>query len=321
MSLNHLLTWMSARGGGSWSQFRGAVEELDVEPRDPDQNGGKADTSVGDLPTYQAVRFGLERLAHVEFFSSAAESEWRVVPPALAVHKEGCHWVGILCGARPLGLRERIAQDDITWESRAAPGMPDRVRLLADDLDALKTACKAAGVRVQAKAPLSLLAAIPPVDDPRSRIPASAPVTPGWTIERFLRATRGWTARHKETERDFSFRDFERHQTGLFRFRMEYQRFSYLRWRGQTYSVQVQVGKYAIMRHGRVRDLVRYKPARSLLSVPVGCRPPPLVERALVLCSGLLPDFDRVSGRLQYAVPPSVARLAAGLLRQEIRTE
>jgi hypothetical protein len=31
LSLNDLLTWMSARGRGSWSQFRAAVEEFHLE--------------------------------------------------------------------------------------------------------------------------------------------------------------------------------------------------------------------------------------------------------------------------------------------------
>ena len=38
------------------------------------------------LPIYQAVRFSLQRLAHVEFYSSSTETDWQVVPPALAVH-------------------------------------------------------------------------------------------------------------------------------------------------------------------------------------------------------------------------------------------
>ena len=68
MSLNDLLTWMSARGSGSWSQFRAAVEELHVEPGDTEEDGENAnDATAGDLPVYQSVRFALERLAHVEF--------------------------------------------------------------------------------------------------------------------------------------------------------------------------------------------------------------------------------------------------------------
>ena len=320
MNLNDLLTWMSARGSGSWSQFRAAVEELHVEPGDTAEDGENADdATASDLPVYQAIRLGLQRLAHVEFYSSTAEADWRVVPPALAVHQEDDQWVGILCGARPPDLRDRIGPGTVNWESQAAPGMPDRIRLVATEFAALETASKAAGVHVQVKAPLSLLAAIPPVDDPRSRVSAKPPATPGWTIDRFLASTLRWTARDKTNNRDLDFRDVQGCRTGLFRFRMKHQRFHYLRWRGKTYSVPVQVGKYAILRHRRVRGLVQYDPSRSLLSVPVSCRPPLLIERGLILCTGVLPNLDRTTRRLQYAVPRSVARPAVGLLRQEIR--
>lgn len=319
VSLNDLLTWMSARGSGSWSQFRAAVEELHVAPGEDEEDGENADdATASDLPVYQAVRLNLQRLAHVEFYSSNAEADWRVVPPALAVHNEDDRWVGILCGARRPDLRDRIRQGAVTWESQAAPGMPDRISLVATDLAALQATARVTGVHIQVQAPVSLLAAIPPVDDPRSRVPANAPAVPGWTIERFVSSTLRWTTRDQADQRDLEFRDVEGCRTGLFRFRMKYQRFQYLRWRARTYSVHVQVGKFAVLRHRRVRGLLHYDPALSVLSVPVSCRPPLLIERALILCTGLLPGLDKATGRLKYAVPREVACLAAGLLRQEI---
>ena len=73
-----------------------------------------------------------------------------------------------------------------------------------------------------------------------------------------------------------------------------------------------------MLRHRRVRNLLQYDPSRSMLSVPVSCRPPLLIERALILCTGLLPDLDKATGRLEYAVPRAIAPLAGGLLRQEM---
>lgn len=318
MSLNHLLTWMSARGRGSWSQFRAAVEELHLEAGGEEVGEITDDATATDLPVYQAVRLNLQRLAHVEFYSSNAEADWRVVPPAIAVHNEGDRWVGILCGARPPDLRERIGHSAVTWESQAGLGMPDCVRLVASDLAGLEAVAKAGGLHIQLEAPASILAAIPPVDDPRSRVSADAPSVPGWMIERFMPSTLLWTAQDHQNQRTLEFRDVSECRTGLFRFRMKHQRFHYLRWQGGTYRVHVQVGKYAVLRHRRVRNLLQYDPSRSMLSVPVSCRPPLLIERALILCTGLLPDLDKTAGRLEYAVPREIARLAAGLLRQEI---
>lgn len=319
MSLDDLLIWLSARRCGSWAQFRGAVEELHVEPDGREQYAENADDeSTNDLPVYQAVRLTLQRLAHVEFYTSSTDADWRVVPPSLAVRKEGNRWLGILCGARPPDLLKRIGQSGVTWESQASMGMPDCIRLLASDLVGLEAAAKAGGLRIQFEASASILAAIPPVDDPRSRILDDAPLVPGWTIERFVPSTLRWTSRHDNKKREIEFGDVPECRTGLFRFRLKYQRFHYLRWGGRTYSVHVQVGKYAILRHRRVHGVLKYDPSRSILSVPVSCRPPLLIERALILCTGLLPGLNQVSGSLEYTVPSEIARLAAGLLRQEI---
>ncbi len=316
MSLNLLLTWVSARGCGSWSQFRAAVEELHVEYEEGEEDG--EGSTVDDLPIYQAVRLTLQRLGHVEFYSSNTESDWHVVPPSLAVHARGDQWVGILCGARPPRIRDQIGQGTAISEVQEASGMPDCIRVVTTDLAALQAAAKIAGVRIQVDAPTSLLAAIPPVGDPRTRTEDKAPEVPGWTIERFVSSALYWTTRDNTDARNLEFQDVMRCQTGLFRFRMKYQRLHFLRWRGRTYCVPVQVGKYAILHHRRVRGVLRYDRSRAVLSVPVSCRPPLLIERALVLCTGLLPALDKSTRRLEYAVPQEIARLAAGLLRQEL---
>ncbi len=323
VSLNYLLLWMSSRGKGSWPQFRSAVEEFHVEVGETRDDGENAhDKTAGDLPVYQNVRLGLQRLAHVEFFSSTAGADWRVVPPALAITDENDRCAGVLCGARSPGLCSKLGRlnADASWDSHEITGMPDRIRLVASDLDALQGAARELGLTAQVQAPASLLAAIPPVDDPRSRSLADPPGGPGWAVERFVPSTLRWTSRHPEEGRDLESRDVNRWQTGLFRFRMKYQRFHFLRWRGGTFEVPVQVGKYAILRHRRVRRLLHYDRKEVVFSVPVSCRPPLLIERALVLCTGLLPRLDKSSGRLEYSgVPQKVARLAAGLLRQEVQ--
>jgi len=266
--------------------------------------------TAGDLPVYQAVRFGLQRLAHVEFFSTSAGADWRVVPPALAIHAENGRWSGVLCGARLPELLTKLTRLGGTV-FQEIPGMPDRIICMASDLDKLAQAANDADLAIQINAPASVLSAIPPVDDPRCRIPAEPPGGPGWTVEKFSTSKLGWMGAGSE--------DLVRASTGLFRYRMKHQRFHFLRWRGKTFGVQVQVGKFAVLRHRRVRRLLEYNRERALLSVPVSCRPPLLIERALVLCTGLLPHLEKASGRLEYTeVPLRVARLAAGLLRQEI---
>ena len=105
------------------------------------------------------------------------------------------------------------------------------------------------------------VAAIPPVDDPRSRFPAQPPWGPGWTIHQFSASTLRWEGA--------SLEDVRCAKAGLFRFQLRYQRFHFLRWLGGMFRVAVQVGKYAVLRQRRVRGLVRYDSARAVLSVPV----------------------------------------------------
>jgi len=314
VNLNDLLIWMSARVKGSWQQFRSAVEEFHVEPENTGEDRENTDdVTWSDLPLYQAVRLSLQRLGHVEFFSASGE-DWRVVPPSLAITKQGSQWVGVVCGARPPYLSGLLNQlsSAISWDSQEIPDMPDRIRIAALDLQVLCQAATDMGLAVQKDAPVSILAAIPPVDDPRSRFPKEAPGVPGWTVERFSALKLRWEGADSG--------DVEHTKNGLFRFRMKYQRFHFLRWQGRSFQVQVQVGKYAVLRHHRIRKLVSYNSNQAILSVPVTCRPPLLMERALVLCSGILPRIDKASGLLKYTeIPRDVAQLAAELLRQEIQ--
>ena len=130
MSLNHLLLWLSAKGHGSWSQFRGAVESLCVErddgpelPDDLDRAGARG----SDLPVYQQHRFALQRLAHVEFFSKEQDHDWRVVPPVIALFPSSLQ-EGVLCGARSPELLEGLDRfDDLNVVRTGAPDMPERI--------------------------------------------------------------------------------------------------------------------------------------------------------------------------------------------------
>ncbi len=84
MSANELLYWMSARGQGSWQQFRAAVEELHMIGGE-NGPGDEGDTPAETFPLYQTLRMNLQRLGHAEFFAGAGDQEWRITPPALAI--------------------------------------------------------------------------------------------------------------------------------------------------------------------------------------------------------------------------------------------
>ena len=310
MSLEHLLLWLSAKGQGSWSQFRGAVEELCAEQdygslEADDESEGPA-KSGSNLPVYQQARFALQCLGHVEFFSNQIDQDWRIVPPTLALFPRS-PGEGLLCGARSPDLLHRLATD-LEVARVAAPGMPDRLAVRGSS-KAVALGAKRLDVLVQTDAPTAILSAAPDVRNPATWAPMAIPETPGWTVHRFSSSRLGWAV--------VTGKDALNARTGLFRFVMGHQRFYYLRWRGCSYRVPVQVGKYAVMQ--KRRGFLTYDTSSQTLSVPAVCRPPLLIERALVLCSGLLPSLNLPSRRLEYSnVLPEVARLAAQLLRQEV---
>lgn len=308
MTLDHLLLWLSAKGAGSWPQFRAAVEQLQIdqersEPTDPDAG----DRLSSDLPAYHEVRFALQRLGHVEFRTGNAAYSWRVVPPSLAFLPGDR---AILCGARSDAILEHL-HEVAHVEELSVEGMPRRIAVSGALAQTIAARARAHGFEIQEAAPIAILCAAPGVRDVATWQPVgSMPETPGWIVHRFSASHLQWVPVPQDQALGA--------RAGLFRFVLKHQRFYYLRWRGRSFKVPVQVGKYAVMHRRQAR--LSFEADRRVFSLPAICRPPLLIERALVLCSGVLPRFDASSARVEYAeVPPDVARLASQLLCQEVR--
>jgi len=310
MNPNDLLLWLSAKGCGTWARYRAAVDELELpgEAIGSDEDLREDTPDSGSLPIHHRLRLNLERLAHAEFFRQGFQNGWRVVPPTLAAVNQSRDAIAILCGARtePLldRLREAAAQLRVAVTSQAE--CPDRIEIIAEDDGELERVADAARVRFRRNAARMLLAAVPPVDDWQLRIPAELPFGDDWKVDRFSADMLGWTSVSAGEARSASF--------GLFRFQMPYRPDYYLRSRGKGYKIAVQVGKYLVLRKRR-RRIVASDTSSQTFSVPVSCRPPLLVDRALTLCSGLIPDIDK--GRLVYQnVDKAIALATSGLLRQ-----
>lgn len=313
MNPNALLLWMSARGEGSWQQFRAAVEELHL----PSEAGGTPDDDAqpSGLPSHWRLRLNMQRLGHAEFAAGAGEADWRVTPPTLAVHSRPGRALGILVGARSDALLARIAAcaGSASIQTHSADFCPDQILVSGPDQNALLLFANSTGIQTQLQAPTALLLNIPRVDDRTVRRPADIPMGTDWRIERFSATSLCWSAASRG--------DLAGCKAGLFRFSALYQRQTILCLRGVPYSVPGLVGKYAILARRR-RWVIRYDRQREQLSVPASCRPPFLVERALVLCSGRPPANQAgVGGTTLYydGVPPDVAHLACGVLRQELQ--
>lgn len=315
MSADKLLLWMSARTRGSWSQFRGAVEELHLSDDGAAESVDVDEASDGGLPLYQRLRLNLQRLGHTEFLSSRRGLEWRVTPPSLAIVPQPRGVLAVLAGARSNRLLDRLSavagEQLVTSE---APCCPTIIRLQVEEARQIESVASEAGICVQKDAARALLACVPAVDDPLVRQRAELPAGAGWRIEQFEPRGLRWV----QAERDAAIAA----RRALFRFTFGYQRHVLLCDRGTCFQIPAQVGKFVVARR-RHRRLLRYDRAARTLAVPAICRPPFLIERALVLCSGELPRYRRLGqggGVLEYfEVSDEVAGLAGSLLRQELR--
>ena len=138
-------------------------------------------------------------------------------------------------------LLHRLASD-LEVARATAPGMPDRI-VVSGSSQALARGAAQLGLLVQVDAPTAILSAVPGVRDPSTWFPMAIPETPGWMVHRFSSSRLFWAVA--------TGRDALNTRTGLFRFVMGHQYFYYLRWRGCSYRVPVQVGKYAVMRKRR----------------------------------------------------------------------
>jgi hypothetical protein len=316
MSANTLLLWMSARRQGSWQQFRSAVEELHVG------EGSEIEGEDDDAPDqfalrlYQTLRFNLQRVGHAEFFAGAGDGvDWRVAPPSLAVVQHARGWLGTFVGARSLGLQARLygAAGAANLQTLVFPAYPDQILVTGSDQPALAALAEQAGLLLQNDAPAALLTSLPSVDDPCVRHPAQLPFGANWKIDRFSADDLTW--------RSATLDEAAAASGGLFRFSLRHQRYVLFCGRGAASRIPGQVGKYLVLRRRR-RQVLRYDDQRRSLAVPASCRPPFLVERALILCSGSPPLYEDSSrgGFLRYAeIPEGIAALTASLLRQELR--
>jgi hypothetical protein len=101
----------------------------------------------------------------------------------------------------------------------------------------------------------------------------------------------------------------------LLRFRSEFVTTYLLHADGHSWSCDPAVGKYRVLTP-RYRPL-SYNARAQELAIEASCRPPGLVERALVVSSGILPHV-RGSQLIYTRVSPSTAAAAATILGQRL---
>lgn len=287
--MNELLLWVSALGHGGEAALRRRAAEL-LPPR----RGGPS--------AYSRAVWGLGSLAHCEF-GEAAGGGWRATPPVIAAGDAGGAVSGVFCGARsaPLVARLAAAAGD---GMRVAPqrDAPDLIALTMPTAGELIRVSRQAGIPIQWNAPLAILSAF--VSAPLSSFKETEVPSGGWTVERFSRSGMAW--------RPSSVAEARGAPRGLFRFRSDYDVGHIYRQGPVTRQVPPGIAKYWAL--GRRQRAMRLDLTRGEVSFPLACRPPGLIDRALVVASGALPVPS--NGRLNYkGITPPVAAATSAALR------
>lgn len=291
--MNELLFWLSARRAGSGQSFRSKVADL---------GGERADGRFR-----RATEWNLSKLGHAEFAPAAGGDGWRVAPPVLAAGDCTGHCRAVLCGARTPQLMIRLANaaGSERIRTRPQPWAPDIVEVsaAASDFEAISAA---AGIRLQWNAPLAMMSCLVP---PKHEVlqPATVPIG-GWTVAQFDKSTFEWIGSTQQAALEA--------RSGLFRFRSDHAATAYIVVDdGQSWACDAAIGIYRILK--RRNRALSYSSAEKVLSIHAACRPPALVERALVLCSGELPVLH--GGLISYVrVEASVAVAAGSVLGQRL---
>ncbi len=283
---DRLLLWLSAAGCGSLTVAARACQALGLD-RDGSETG--------------RILRRLRLLGHVE--RSADGNRWAIAPPILARVASALGEARyVLCGARDdvlLGALRRVAAVD----EQPQPGgaAPARVCVMTADAEGLAGELRASGVvpqlRVEAAA-ARLADALPSLEQWQSTLDVVPDVRPA---QYDARRYEGGAFVEAVVDRSGFYELWPREGRGARAQRPPYRLFydaARDRWlAGDWYGL-----RYLARVHDGERCSAHYDLLSASLAIPEAFRPPELYERALVLCSGRLPD--RRGGWLCY---PDVA--------------
>ncbi len=105
---------------------------------------------------------------------------------------------------------------------------------------------------------------------------------------------------------------------------------TYYFWRdGQSTEIDRDWGRYAVLSAMHI-NILFYDKCKFMMAVPIGAKSPCLLERALTLCSGYVPEYrDKIDSlakllpkvrgfNLFQSIPPQIAEITASKLNQKL---
>lgn len=267
---DRLLEWLSFRGSG----------RVDAIPAD--EFGAVSRRTLGNL----------RLLGHIELDDQSA---WRVAPPVLAALPKQAQdrAAAVLCGARTPGILRRLDRAcrdaDARIEETKKDDLPPVIRVLADCPDTLVRVAELSGIHFQEDAAYTLLACVPSIRNwPRK--PCQMAGGKVGTVRRFSGSRARWMPSSLSEAQDAP--------KGFFKIKRDWDWVSIIKSsRGDCAYIDDLAGRMLAAAKARHAD---WDAATGQFSLPGLLFPPLLVARALVLCSGLPPQFDPASSRVSF---------------------
>jgi len=267
-----LLEWMSYAG-------QGRIDDL---PQELAGTGTARHRLIDTLVT----------LGHAEVPTT---STWRIAVPCLAelpIEPSGRH-VAVLCGARTPGVLHRLTaaceSSSGTLRSAAAGHVPSIVEVECSSRSDLRRISMHAGIALQDEAAFTLLACLPTISswprEPRAMIAGRV-----GEVRRFSRDRLQW--------QQTSLEEAAKARSGFFRIQREYDWVSLLKLgHAESASIDDRAGRLFV---AAKLPAVSWCREDLTLRLPTQLIPPTPVARALALCSGKPPGFDRKDHQLVF---------------------
>jgi hypothetical protein len=300
MDYNLMLTWMSERGSGSWQQFREGHAWLETS------SGQQA----GDVPAARTLEH-LARLGHVEV--ARGESKWAVTPPVITI-VPGASVHAVVVGARTTTFLGHLsdgvdATQHLELITRSQAEGPDVLYISCSDESLLTDLARKVGARYEYSVGERLSHLLPDLAA-ILKTGAAPPPAVGFGVGRWDPDSNRFPLTDK-TALPGLYR-YEVYGAAQFRFCPEPERYV---------DVDLSTGRFAeLNRLGRAVLEYEAESINGTLKVPVKSDLPALQARAAILCSGLLPNFDRQTyARLYWNVPLVIAERIARSLGQTLR--
>lgn len=248
----------------------------------------------------------LSALGHIEIIGGSA---WRVAPPTLASipDESSAGFSAVLCGARTAGVVRKLhaacQNAGAAIQNIAQDDNPARILVTAPSTRDLTQIAAQAGILFQSNAGYTLLACLPSIGA-WPRRPCEMPGGKVGTVKRFSGSEARWLPSTLEKVQSSA--------KGFYRVQRDWDWVSVLKQgAGDCAYIDDRAGRLLT---AAKRRHVSWTAETRKLSLPAPLFPPAYITRALVLCSGLLPDFDRGTGRISFSnVTPEMLRLALAI--------